>query len=266
MGLYERLRAFKNWCPEPSTPLSSKLKQFFISPKLAGTGVRNKWGYVPIAGGFGLIAAGLVTFIIHVVLNGELSGTAAAYAQRSDFWFYWAPMITVFLIAGAFAAVIGVFVLKRVTNRWFYALIAGAFILIAFDSYFFVFNWAKDFINIIGIENFYPLSATYFFSGLMAAVFMVALAMVLGLKVRNKWGIITAVGGSVLILLAVFLIVLDAAATIAIDPVFSLGLRDFRWYFFWQNFVPVIPFSLLIGGFLEFIGIYLIRMEKSGEA
>ncbi len=226
----------------------------------ASVQVRNRWGYTSIAGGLGLVAVGLIMLFVHVVLNGELSGTAAAYAQRSDFWFYWAPMITAFLVAGALSATLGLLILRRTTNRWSYALVTAAFTLIALDSYFFVFSWAKDFINIIGIDNFYPLPATYFLSILMVAVFLVALAMVLGLRVRNKWGITSVASGSVLILLALFLIVLDTAATIAIDPV--SGIKDFRWYFFWQNFVPLIPFSLIIGGFLEFIGIYLIKDGK----
>jgi membrane-bound metal-dependent hydrolase YbcI (DUF457 family) len=63
-----------------------------------------------------------------------------------------------------------------------------------------------------------------------------------------------------LFLLAFCLIALDVIATAAIDPVF--GLSDFRWYFFWENFTPVIPLSLVIGVSLVFVGVLMMRKRN----
>jgi membrane-bound metal-dependent hydrolase YbcI (DUF457 family) len=94
----------------------------------------------------------------------------------------------------------------------------------------------------------------------MAGIFLIIFGIMLGLRVRSRWGITSIAGGSVLLLLAFCLIVLDVVTTAAIDPVF--GLRDFRWYFFWDNFTPVIPLSLVIGVSLLFVGVLLMRKRN----
>jgi hypothetical protein len=223
-----------------------------------GSWAKNKWGILPIALGAALIVAAVAILVIHVTINQELSGSSAAYAQRFDFWFSWAPTVTFLLNAGALITVLGFLALRRVTSKFSYALVAVGFLLISLDSYYLVINWVRGFINIIGWENFYSISA-YFFSLLTAGIFLVACGIILGFHARNKWGATLLTGGLTLCFQGLWLLVLDVIITIDIDPVF--GLRDFRWYFFWQNFQPLIPFSLIIGGLLVFLGASLIRKD-----
>ena len=216
--------------------------------------VRNKWGYIPMAVGFILIAVGVGMLFTHVVVNNGLA------TPNSDFWFNWAPMITFLLIAGALSTVVGVLVSMKIRNMLSYASVAGGFLLVSLDSYFLIGEWIKVMVNVISLSNFYPSQAVGFFLWLMAGVFLVVFGLIFGLRVRSKWGVISVAGGSVLLLLAVCLLILDVLATIAIDPVF--GLRDFRWYFFWENFTLVIPFSLVVGGFFVFVGLLLMRKRN----
>jgi hypothetical protein len=220
--------------------------------------LRSKLGYIPMATGFILIAVGLGMLFTHVVLNDELA------APNWYFWFYWAPIITTLLIAGAISTVTGLLIHIKNRNILSYASLAGGFLLIIFDSYFLIGVWVRDMFPTIGISNFFELQsgavAVGFFSWLMAGVFLVIFGIILGLKVRSRLGITSITGGSVLFLLASCLIALDVIATAAIDPV--SGLRDFRWYFFWENFTSVIPLSLVIGVSLVFAGVLLMRKRN----
>ena len=221
--------------------------------------LRSKLGYIPIAAGFILIAVGVDILVTHVVLNKELA------IPNWHFWFYWAPVITVLLIAGAIFTVTGLLINLKIKSILSYALAAGGFLLIIFDSYFLIGDWVRDNVNGIGISNFYELQsggvAVGFFSWLMAGVFLVIFGIILGLRVRSRWGITSIAGGLVFLFLAFCLIAMDVITTAAIDPVFSLS--DFRWYFFWENFAPIIPFSLVIGGALVFLGV--LRMRKRNQ-
>jgi hypothetical protein len=221
--------------------------------------LRNKWGYIPMAAGFILMAVGVRVLVTHVIINNELA------APNGYFWFYWAPIITTLLIAGAISTVAGLLIHLKNRNILSYASVAGGFLLIIFDSYFLIRVWTRETFPTIGISNFSELQsggvAVGFFSWLMAGVFLVIFGIILGLRVRSRWGATSIAGGSVLFLLAFCLIALDVIATAAIDPVF--GLSDFRWYFFWENFTSVIPISLLIGGFLLFLGMILMRKSQS---
>ena len=67
-----------------------------------------------------------------------------------------------------------------------------------------------------------------------------------------------------MMILAVCLVILDAATTIDIDP--AGGFQDFRWYYFWDNFHPVIPFSLMIGVFFVVLGVLLKRYRNQAIA
>jgi len=214
--------------------------------------LRNKWGYIPIAIGFILIAIGLRELVTHVVANNELA------TPNWYFWFYSAPTITILLIAGAISVVAGLLIHTKIKNIMSYASVIGGFLMIIFDSYFLVGVWVRDMFPTIGISNFFELqsggTAIWFFSGLTAGMFLVIFGIILGLKVRSRWGLTSIAGGSVLLFLASCLISMDVIATAAIDPVF--GLLEFRWYFFWENFTPVIPISLVIGGALVVLGVY----------
>jgi len=217
--------------------------------------LRNKWGYIPMVLGFILMVVGVRLLVTHVVVNNEL------VAPNWYFWFYWAPLITALLIAGAISTVTGLLIHLKIRNILSYALVVVGFLLIIFDSYFLVGVWVRDMFPVIGISNFFELQsggvAVGFLSWIIAGVFLAIFGIILGLRVRSRWGITLIVGGLVLLVLAFSLIALDVITTAAIDPVF--GLRDFRWYFFWENFTPVIPLSIVMGGFLVFVGVLLMR-------
>ena len=214
--------------------------------------LRNKWGFIPIAVGFILIAVGVEMLVTHVMLNTE-------HDPNWYVWFYYAPLTTTLLIAGAISTIAGLIVYKKIEDIESYAFVAGGFLLIIFDFYLLVGVWVRKF-DSFTIEYFYSNQAVGFFSWLMAGIFLVALGIILGLRVRRRWGITSIAGGSLLLFLAFLLILLDVLATIAIDPV--LGLSDFRWYFFWENFTPVIPLSLVVGGVLVSVGVLLVRKRK----
>lgn len=217
--------------------------------------LRNKWGYIPMVLGFILMVVGVRLLVTHVVVNNEL------VAPNWYFWFYWAPLIAALLIAGAISTVTGLLIHLKIRNILSYALVVVGFLLIIFDSYFLVGVWVRDMFPVIGISNFFELQsggvAVGFLSWIIAGVFLAIFGIILGLRVRSRWGITLIVGGLVLLVLAFSLIALDVITTAAIDPVF--GLRDFRWYFFWENFTPVIPLSIVMGGFLVFVGVLLMR-------
>ena len=221
--------------------------------------LRSKLGYIPMAAGFVLIAVGIGLLVIHVVLNEELS------IPNWYFWFYWAPIITTLLIAGAISTIAGLLIHLNIRKISAYALVAGGFLLIIFDSYFLIGNWARDHEGYIGISSFFELQsggvAVWFFSGLTAGIFLVIFGIILGLKVRSRWGTTSIAGGSVLLFLASSLIAMDVITTAAIDPVF--GLLEFRWYFFWENFTPAIPLSIIIGMPLVVAGVLLMRKSQS---
>jgi hypothetical protein len=169
--------------------------------------LRSKLGYIPIAAGFILIAVGVDILVTHVVLNKELA------IPNWHFWFYWAPVITVLLIAGAIFTVTGLLINLKIKSILSYALAAGGFLLIIFDSYFLIGDWVRDNVNGIGISNFYELQsggvAVGFFSWLMAGVFLVIFGIILGLRVRSRWGITSIAGGLVFLFLAFCLIAMD---------------------------------------------------------
>jgi len=217
--------------------------------------LRNNLGYIPIVAGFILIAVGVIILVAQVVMTNALA------IPNWYFWFYWAPIIAVLLIAGAISTITGLLIQMKTRNILSYALVAGGFLVVIFDSYFLVGDWVRDYVNSMGISNFYPIQAGGFFSWLMTGVFLVIFGIILASRVRSRWGITSIAGGSVLLFLAFCLIALDVITTIAIDPVY--GLQDFRWYFFWDNFTPAIPLSLVMGCFFVFLGVILIRKRKT---
>lgn len=218
--------------------------------------LRNKFGYIPMAVGFILIAVGVEMLVTHVVLNIE-------HDPNWYLWFYWAPVVTTLLIAGAISTIAGLMVYIKIEDIESYAVVAGGFLLIIIDSYLLIGVWVRKF-DIFTIDYFYASQALGFFSGLVTGIFIVVLGIMIGLRVRSRWRIISIAGGSALLFLAFCLIVLNVLATIAIDPV--LGLSNFRWYFFWENFTPVIPLSLVIGVVLVVLGVLLMRKRKQATA
>jgi hypothetical protein len=223
---------------------------------------RNRWGYIPIVAGFAIIAIGIITLYIHVVVNNELAG------PNSYFWYYWALVIAFLLIAGSVTTVVGVLISRKISNIFSIALVAGGFLIISLHSYFLLVGWVRPMVNSIGLSNFLGWQAggiaVGFFSWLMAGVFLVILGIILGLKVKNSWGIASVAGGIVLMILSMSVLILDVATTIAIDP--QNGFHDFRWFFFWDNFHPIIVFSLMIGLFFVVLGVMLIKYPKKATA
>jgi hypothetical protein len=218
--------------------------------------LRNKWGYIPIAAGFILIAVGVEMLLTHIVLNTE-------HDPNWYLWFYWAPIVTTLLIAGAICTTTGLIIKMKIKGNEPYALVAGGFLLIIFDSYLLIGVWVRK-SDVFTIDYFYASQSVVFFSGLVAGIFLVVLGIMIGSKIKNRWSITSIAGGSAVLFLAFCLITLNFLATIAIDPVF--GLSAFRWYFFWENFTPVIPIFLVIGGALVVSGVLLMRKRKQATA
>ena len=223
---------------------------------------RNRWGYIPIVAGFVIIAIGIFILYSHVVLNNELA------RPNWYFWYYWALVIVFLLIAGSLTTAIGALISRKVTNIFSIALTAGGFLIISLHSYFLLVDWVRPRVNSIGLGDFLGWQAggiaVGFFSWLMAGVFLVVLGIILGLNVKNKWGITSIAGGVALMILAVSLVILDVAVTIDIDP--AGGFQDFRWYWFWDNFHPIIGFSLMIGLFFVVLGVLLIWYQRRATA
>ncbi len=211
----------------------------------------NRLGYLPIAIGLSLIIFAALLLFLQVCLNDVLSGSSQAYAKRFDFWLFWAPIITISLIVGSLFAVLGIAILKRIKSKLSYLLITAGFVLISINAYQLFFTFIIPGINSIGLSN---LDSVTFFSLLMAGLFLELLGVIFGLSVGNRLSSASLTGGFVLILMGIFFLIFDVAITLSIDP--QGGFGAFRWFYFWQNFHPLIPFSLIIGIVLILIAAY----------
>jgi putative Mn2+ efflux pump MntP len=211
--------------------------------------VRNKWGYAPIACGLILILIGISILMVNIWSN---QFSAYGYANRYNFWYVQAPIIAYSIVAGTFVAVIGVAILRMITNKFSYASIVGGFILILIDVYTLFINWVKPNINIIGFDNFSSFSVS-FFSYLMAGAFLIVIGIILGLTVRNKLGYVSIAGGLALILIGASALMVNLESHTS--PNWYLNLR--------LSWAPVISYSLIVGAFLVVVEIvYLIRVRN----
>ena len=133
-----------------------------------------------------------------------------------------APIIAYSIVAGTFVAVIGVAILRKITNKLSYASIVGGFILILIDVYTLFINWVKPNINIIGFDNFSIFSVS-FFSYLMAGAFLIVIGIILGSTVRNKLGYVSIAGGLALILIGASVLMVNLESHTS--PNWYLNLR-----------------------------------------
>jgi hypothetical protein len=251
MGLRRRFREFRDWCPQPPNPLSSKLKRYSAPLKYMDKQVRNKWGYAPIAGGLASI------LIAAVILNLELETNSSNYLNYTVFYKFWVPIISFCLIAGAFFVVIGVVYLREIRSKWSYASIGAGFTLIAIEAYRLAFTLEGTYEQFgIGWSNFQQYWALDFFSVMMAGAFLIVLGIILGLRVRNKLSYVTITDG-----LAIMLV---GASILASNLATSLNYYPPNYYFSLQvAWNTTISFFLIIGAFFVVVGtVYLMRARN----
>lgn len=250
MGLRKRFSDFRYWCPQPPNSFASKLKRYSAPPKYVDKQVKNRWGYAPITAGFALIALGVIALIIQLVVNSDLFN-GVSYLDRFNFWFYWAPIIFFSLITGALIVVIGVAVLRKITNVFSYVSIVCGFALIVISTQNLMSNLAQS-INIIGWSNFWGNWAIFFLPVLIIGGFLVVLGVVLGLRIRGRWGYGSIAGG--------LTSVLFGAATYIIKSESGSFYAGWQWDNFWGTLSPL----FLIGGaFLVLAGMaYLLRIRS----
>jgi hypothetical protein len=251
MGLRQRFRDFRDWCPQPPNPVSSKLKRYSAQPNYLDKQVRNKWGYLPVAEGCFLIFAAIAILML------ELQTNSSNYLNYTVFYKFWVPIISLCLIAGAFSVVIGVVYLRKIRNRWSYASITAGFSLIAFEAYKLAATLEGTYEQFgIGWSDFQQYWALYFFSGLMAACFLIVLGIILGLKIKNKLGYVTITGG--------FAIMLVGASILAANLATSLNYYPPNYYFSLQvAWNTTISNFLIAGALIVAVGTaYLIRVRS----
>ena len=102
---------------------------------------KNRWGYAPIAIGLTLVLIGLFILVLSIATD------SITYENRYFFWDSLAPVISYSMIIGSFVAVIGVAVLKKISNALSYASISGGFFLIFIGGYMLLTNWIPNNIN-----------------------------------------------------------------------------------------------------------------------
>ncbi len=206
--------------------------------------VRNKWGYAPIAVGLALIFFGIIILVVSIVTNG------ITYETAHFFWHFLAPLISYSLVVGSFVTVIGLAILRKITNVFSYVSITCGFILIIIDVYTLLINSIYPYINDIGFDN---LNTVSLFSYLMAGAFFMTLGIIIGLRVRGKIGYVSIAGGLALILLGVSILWFNLETHTSSNLYLNLRL----------SWAPAISYSLIAGTFFAVVGTaYLIWVRK----
>ena len=216
--------------------------------------VRNKWGTVSVAEGFFLI------LIAVVILMLELDANNSNYLNYTVFYKSWVPIISFCLVAGAFFVVTGVVYLRKIRNKWSYASITAGFTLIAFEAYKLAATLEGTYgQHGIGWGDFQQYWALAFFSGLMAACFLIVLGIILGLKVKNKLGYVTITGG-----LAIMLV---GASILAANLATSLNYYPPNYYFSLQVvWNTTISIFLITGALIVVAGTgYFIKIRNGNR-
>jgi uncharacterized membrane protein YhaH (DUF805 family) len=214
--------------------------------------VRNKWGYAAIAVGFAFIIIGVSILMVNIQ-NNQFS--AFGYANRDNFWYFQAPIIAYSIVAGSFLAVIGVAILRKITNIFSYVSITCGFILTIIDVNSLFVNWVKPNINIIGFDNFSGFS-TSFFSYLMSGAFFIVLGIILGLKFRGKLGYVSIAGGLAVMLVGVSILMVNLGDHTSSNWYLNLRL----------SWAPVISYTLIAGALLVAVGTgYLIKVRSRNQ-
>jgi len=215
---------------------------------------KNKWGYAPISVGLWLIILGLAILIFNI---GNNQFSAYGYSNRDNFWYFQAPIIAYSIVSGSFITVIGVAILRKITNILSYVSITVGFVLTIIDVNSLFVNWVKPNINIIGFDNFSSFSSL-FFSYLVAGAFFMVLGIMLGLKLRGKLGYVTITGGLAVMLVGISVLMVNLEYHTSPDWYLNLRL----------SWAPIISYSLITGMLIEVVGaLYLImvRHRKSTE-
>ena len=207
----------------------------------------NDWGWAPVTVGFFVIL--ITVFIFLESLNP--TNYTFHYATFTDFWF---PLVSFLFIAGTFLVVIGAVYLRNIRSKWSYASIAGGFSLLAIDM-FELIAAIKSMQGEIDWGDFQQYWSLNFFSGLMAACFLIIIGIILGLKVKNKLGYVIITGGFAA--MAVGIAVLAANLVTTLDyypPHYIISLQEA-----WNT---SISYFLVIGALLVAIGTgYLIMVR-----
>lgn len=210
--------------------------------------VSRKWGNVSVADGFFLAFVGFVTLIL------ELQTNSSNYLNYTVFYKFWVPVISFCFIAGSFFVVLGVAYLKKIGSKWSYAFITAGFALIAVEASKLAVTLQSTYEEFgIGWGDFQQQWSLYFFSVLMAACFLIALGIILGLNVKGKLGYITIVGGSA--------VMLDGAAIFSANLATSLNYYPPNYLFSLQvAWNSSISLFLVVGAGLVALGTgYLIK-------
>jgi len=204
----------------------------------------NDWGWAPLVVGFFVI---LITIFIFLESLNPTNYTFH-YTAFTDFWF---PLVSFLFIAGAFLVVIGAVYLRNIRSKWSYAAITVGFSLLAIDM-FELIAAIKSMRGEIDWGDFQQYWSLNFFSGLMAAGFLIVVGIILGLKLRNKLGYVIITGGFALMAVGVTVLASNLVTTLDYyPPHYYVSLQEA-----WNT---TISYFLVIGALIEALGtVYLI--------
>jgi len=208
----------------------------------------NDWGWAPVAVGFFVI---LITIFIFLESLNPTNYTFH-YTTFTNFWF---PLVSFLFIAGAFLVVVGAVYLRNIRSKWSYASIIVGFSLLAIDM-FELIGAVKSMQGEIDWGDFQQFWSLNFFSGLMAACFLIVIGIILGLKARNKLGYVIITGG--------FAVMAVGIAVLAANLATSLNYYPPNYYFSLQvAWNTTISYFLTIGALIVAVGtVYLITVRK----
>ena len=209
----------------------------------------NKWGLAPVAAGLFLILVSVFIFL-QAINNYN-------YTNYITFYNFWFPLLSFCFVVGAFFIVIGMVYLRNIRSKWSYASIIAGCSLIAIDMYELAatIKSIRGFdgsIVMVGWGDFQQHWSVDFFSGVMAACFLIVIGIILGLKVRNKLGYVIITGG-----FAVFFV---GITVLAANLATSLNYYPPNYYFSLQvAWNTAISYLLVIGALIVAVGTgYLI--------
>jgi hypothetical protein len=199
----------------------------------------NDWGWAPLVVGFFVI---LITIFIFLESLNPTNYTFH-YTAFTDFWF---PLVSFLFIAGAFLVVIGAVYLRNIRSKWSYASITAGFSLLAIDM-FELIDAIKTLQGEIDWGDFQQYWSLNFFSGLMAAGFLIVVGIILGLKLRNKLGYVIITGGFALMAVGVTVLASNLVTTLDYyPPHYYVSLQEA-----WNT---AISYFLIIGALIVVIG------------
>ena len=168
----------------------------------------NDWGWAPVSVGF------FVIFITVFIFLESLNPTNYTF-HYTTFTNFWLPLVSFLFIAGAFFVVIGAVYLRNIRSKWSYASITAGFCILAFDM-FELIAAIKNMQGEIDWGDFQQYWSLNFFSGLMAACFLIVFGIIPGLKIRNKLGYVIVTGGFATMAIGVTVLAANLVKTLII--------------------------------------------------